>query len=358
MKFIRQRTFVNTQNNKLPDFISSENELDSLLSVPSDHLIKMIKNLKGDILVLGAAGKMGFTLCSLAQEAIKRAGVKKKVIAVSRFSDKNSQKKMNDSGIKTISCDLLKRSKVEKLPLVPNVIYMAGKKFGTRGDEAQTWASNVIIPYLVANHFKKSRIVVFSTGCVYPLTTIKEGGCTEKTPPVPIGEYAQSCLGRERIFGYYSQNAGTPVCIFRLNYAVDLRYGVLFDIGKKIIENKPLDVSVPFFNALWQGDACGYALLCLLECKSPENIINVSGSKIVSLIKTAKKMAGYMRKKVSFTGKKGSVSYITDTKKSMGLWGKESVELDKLIYWQAKWLKQGLPTLNKPTHFEVSNGKY
>ena len=260
-----------------PEQIANTVELEELLSIPSPKLIDMMKRLKGDIMILGIAGKMGVTMGRLAVRAIKEAGVDKKVIGVARFSNPADRQKLESWGIKTITCDLLDREAVFNLPKVENVIFMAGRKFGTDGSEAQTWAMNVLVPALVAEHFSSSRIVAFSTGCVYPLVSVNNGGCTEDIIPAPVGEYSQSCLGRERIFQYYSNKNKTPVLLFRLNYSIDLRYGVLHDIAQNIWENKPVDNTVGFFNVIWQGDANAAALHALELADSPVAILNVTG---------------------------------------------------------------------------------
>ncbi len=345
--------------NDLPETIGNEAELDELLSRPSPALIAMMKRLDGDIIILGIAGKMGVTLGLAAVRALKEAGVSKRVIGVSRFSNPTVRTVLEDHGIETLQCDLLEREAVGKLPQVKNVIYMAGRKFGTQGEEEFTWATNVIAPDNVGCQFQESRIVVFSTGCVYPLVPVSAGGCTEADPPDPIGEYAQSCLGRERVFGYWSRVFGTPVCLMRLNYAVDLRYGVLHDIGKKVFELHPVDLSVSHFNVIWQGDANRQALLCLEHCASPPNPINVTGTETVSVRYAAQEFARIFGTEARFTGsEEGSRMYLSNAARAASLFGCPSVSLLQMIKWQAAWIRSGGRSLDKPTHFEVTDGRF
>jgi nucleoside-diphosphate-sugar epimerase len=235
---------------------------------------------------------------------------------------------------------------------------MAGRKFGTSGGgEELTWAMNTILPANIAEKFSRSSIVVFSTGCVYPLVA-KDNSCREDTRPEPEGEYAQSCLGRERIFSYFSKLNGTRILIYRLNYSVDLRYGVLYDIAMKVKNGEPVDIRVPYYNAIWQGDACDYALSSLELCSNPPAVLNVTGPEVASVKTTALKFGKYFGKEVLFNSRQGKISYLNDASKSFTLFGRPSVSLKKLIEWQAKWILAGGRSLGKPTHFEVNNGKY
>jgi nucleoside-diphosphate-sugar epimerase len=253
----------------------------------------------------------------------------------------------------------LDREAVAALPKAKNAIYMAGRKFGTKGREHITWATNVIAPDNVGRHFRESRIVVFSTGCVYPLVPVSTEGCTEADAPNPVGEYAQSCLGRERIFGYSSVEFGTPICLMRLNYAIDLRYGVLHDIGWKVFESQPVDTSVSHFNAIWQGDANRQALLCLEHCTSPPNPINITGPETVSVRFVANQFAQSFGKTALFKGsEEDSRMYLSNAAKAASLFGPPSVSLSRMIEWQAHWIRSGGVSLGKPTHFDVTDGRY
>jgi len=345
---------------KHPERIVSDAELEDLLSVPSAELVDLMKRLDGDLMILGIAGKMGVTMGRRAKRAMELAGVDRKVIGVSRFSRPEEREKLEAWGIETIPCDLLDRDRVRELPQVPNVVFMAGRKFGTGGTEELTWAMNTLAPGNVAEHFRNSRIVAFSTGCVYPLVGAETGGCTEAVPPAPVGEYSQSCLGRERVFQYGSKAFGTRVLLFRLNYAIDLRYGVLHDIASQIWNDEAVSDSVGHFNVIWQGDANDIALRSFELADSPAAVLNVTGPETASLRSIAEKLGEYMGKEVRYAGS-GSASgscYLNDAAKMAGTFGYPSVPLDRMIRWQAEWFKAGGSSLGKPTHFEVNNGKF
>lgn len=336
----------------------TEEKLNQLLTTPSQALIEDVKKIKGDIMVLGAGGKMGPTLCVLAKNAIKAAGIDKEVIAVSRFTDEFATKLLHDEGVKTISCDLLDIDKLNALPEAENVIYMAGRKFGTDGNEWQTWSMNATLPAFVANKFKKSNICVFSSGNIYPIVPLSSGGCTERDKVGPVGEYAQSCLARERAFEYAANKFGTKIFVYRLNFAVDLRYGVLFDVANKILNDEPISLTTPGFNCIWQGSANEIAIRGLLHASSPVCLMNVTGPEFVSIRKAALRMAEKLGKQPIFEGTEGTDAYYNDAGKSFELFGYPSVSMNTLIDWQTEWLLDGGRTLNKPTHFEERKGSY
>ena len=333
-------------------------ELEDRLAMPGTGLIEMMKRLDGDIMILGIAGKMGPSMGHLAINAIQAAGVNKKVYGVARFSNAEERKKMESWGIETIVCDLLDPESVSKLPEVKNIIFMAGRKFGTQGEEDQTWAMNVLAPAYVANHFRNSRIVAFSTGCVYPLVPVTSCGCTEDVIPEPVGEYSQSCLGRERIFQNFARKNGTEILLYRLNYAIDLRYGVLHDIARNIMEGKPVDNTVGYFNVIWQGDANSCALRCLEHCANPCAIMNITGPETASVEMTARKLGKLLGKEVTFKGIPGNQCYLNNSSKMCDVLGYPSVALETMIRWQAEWILNGGVSIGKPTHFEVNNGKF
>ena len=341
-----------------PGVISNETELDELLSRPYPELVEMMRRLDGDIIILGVAGKMGITLAMAAARAIQAAGVEKKVVGVARFSNAEARTKLEKAGIETIACDLLDRDALEKLPQTKNAIYMAGRKFGTQGDTELTWAMNVYMPGNVARHFAAGRIVAFSTGCVYPLVPVQSGGCTEDDAPDPVGEYSQSCLGRERMFQYFSKTLGTPVCLIRLNYAVDLRYGVLYDIGSKVWNGEPVDLGAGHFNVIWQGDANNQALLALEHCATPAMELNVTGPETLSTRRIALEFGKRMDREVTFRGEEGPVCYLNNASKAAGLFGYPRTPISRVLRWTAEWIQRGGRSLDKPTHFEVSDGKY
>lgn len=342
----------------LPDMLRTETEVDELMARPSPELIEMMGRLEGDIAILGIAGKMGVSLGALAVNASRAAGVARKVYGISRFSNPAAIASLEQAGILPIRCDLLDRAAVNGLPKVSNVIFMAGRKFGTNGEEAQTWSMNTIVPAHVCEHFSASRIIAFSTGCVYPLIPLERIGCVEEDRPAPVGEYAQSCLGRERTFEYFSQTHGTPVCILRLNYALDVRYGVIHDLARTIWEGRPVNRTVGHFNAIWQGDANSQALRALELCASPPAILNLTGPEIISVSALAETLGALLGKAVTFAGEVGPTAYLNNAAYAHRLFGYPNVPLAAVIKWTAEWVKQGGRSLGKPTHFEVSDGKY
>jgi nucleoside-diphosphate-sugar epimerase len=343
---------------KFPERCESEEHLDTVLAEPYPELGALLGKMDGDVIILGIAGKMGITLGMAAVNAIRRAGLTKAVIGVSRFSEAGSEALLQRAGLKTMRCDLLDRDSVARLPRVPNVIYMAGRKFGTDGQECQTWASNVIVPANVAQHFAESRIVAMSTGCVYPLVGAASGGCRETDPVAPVGEYAQSCLGRERVFEYYSRARGTPVCLIRLSYACEPRYGVLHDIGRKVWQNEAIDLGVSHFNAIWQGDANNQVLLSLAHCGSPAVPLNVTGLETTSVREVALAFGRRMGREVRFTGGEAGSAYFLNAQKAAALFGPPRTSLSQVLAWTAEWIMAGQRSLNKPTHYEVRNGKF
>jgi nucleoside-diphosphate-sugar epimerase len=342
-----------------PVSIENEEQLEELLSRPSAPLIEMMRRLEGDIIILGVAGKIGVSLGRCAVRAIREAGVAKRVYGAARFSDPAALEKVAAYGMEPIACDLLDRDAVAALPQVANVIFLAGRKFGTAGREDLTWAMNTLVADNAAKHFRAARIVAFSTGCVYPLVSAATGGCDENTPPAPLGEYAQSCLGRERIFQYAAISQGTPIVLFRLNYAIDLRYGVLHDIGRAILASEEVDNSVGHFNVIWQGDVNTIALRCLDLAASPAAVINVTGPEITAIEDAARIMAERLGCPLRFRHpQSGDAGYLANATRMCELYGAPAVSSARLIAWQADWLRLGGRSLGKPTHFQVTNGNY
>ena len=335
-----------------------EETLDELLTTPSERLLEDIKKIEGDIMILGAGGKMGPTLSLLAKKAVEKTGGGQRVIAVSRFTDPLASKLLNDNGVETVGVDLLEKDALDSLPDVNHVIYMAGRKFGTAGQESLTWAMNVWLPALVAERFQHSNIVVFSSGNIYPMLPVHSGGATEETSPLPNGEYAMSCLGRERVFEYGSYRYHTPVFIYRLNFAIDLRYGVLYDIASNIMAGKPVSVSMPCFNCIWQGDANEMALRALLHTGSPAVRMNITGPETVSVRYAAAELGKLLNKEVFFEGEESDSVYLNNASTAMKTFGYPSVSLRTMLQWQAEWILSGGRALNKPTHFEERKGKY
>jgi len=336
----------------------TEETLELALSEPTPQLVEMMRRLEGDIIILGIAGKMGFSLGRMAVRAIEQAGVQKRVIGVSRFSEKGSFEKCTSYGMEAITCDLSDPAAVATLPDVPNVIFMAGRKFGTQGNKGLTWVMNVLVPGNVGAKYTSSRIVAFSTGCVYPLISVEHVGCTEEVEPDPVGEYAQSALGRERVFGYYAENLGTPVNLFRLNYAIDLRYGVLHDIGQKVWRGEEIDLSVGYFNCIWQADANDVALRCLEACESPALALNVTGPETLSVRWAAQEFGRQFNKSPRLKGAEGHKCYLSNPAEAIRRFGYPRVGPSEMIAMTADWIRNDGSSLGKPTHFEVSDGKY
>lgn len=333
-------------------------DLEKILAQPNPALVEDIRKLDGDILILGVGGKMGSSLARRAHNAIKQAGVNKKVIGVSRFSSGHLQRELEADGIETIAADLLEDKELNALPEVENVIYMVGHKFGTTGNEFLTWAMNTYIPGKVAEKYRNSRIVVFSTGNVYPLTPISLGGTCEKHPTGPVGEYAQSCLGRERLFEYFSHKYQTPIIQFRLNYAIDMRYGILHEIAKAVYEQGPINVSMGNVNVIWQGDANEMAIRSLAHCECPPRVINVTGPEMVSIRWVANEFGSIFDQQPIFTGEEQPTALLSNASQCHQLFGYPKVSLRQMIAWTADWIMRGGESLNKPTLFQEREGKF
>ncbi|WHY72089.1 NAD-dependent epimerase/dehydratase family protein [Fictibacillus enclensis] len=333
-------------------------ELEEVMTKPSERLIEDIKQLNGDIMILGIGGKMGPSMAKLAKRAIDAGNLSKRVIGVSRFSSGTLRAELEEAGIETISADLLKEEDLQRLPDAENMIYMAGHKFGTTGNEPYTWAMNTYLPGRVAERFPNARHVVFSTGNVYPLVPLAQGGCDETHPVHPVGEYAQSCLGRERVYSYFSRKNGTPVTLFRLNYAIDMKYGVLLEIAKQVYQEKPVDVRMGHVNVIWQGDANEYALRSLLLSDSPPAVLNITGPETVSIRWLAQQFAVQFNKPVTFVGEEQPTALLNNSSKAHHLFGYPSVSLNTMIGWTADWIKGDGQTIDKPTHFQERQGAF
>jgi dTDP-4-dehydrorhamnose reductase len=347
-----------TKNTPLPSLLKSVVELDDVLSRPSNAAIEAVKKLDGDIMLLGAGGKMGPSLAELAHRAVTAAGIKKKIVAVSRFSNQIERERLQSIGIETISCNLLAADELQKLPEIENLIYMAGMKFGATGKAAEAWAMNTFLPGMVAQKFKASRIALFSTGNVYPLTPVKLGGCAENDPVNPIGEYAQSALGRERIFEYFSRELNIPGVIIRLNYAIDLRYGILLDVAQKVFARQPIDLTMGHVNVIWQGDANAVVLRAFEIAETPPAILNVTGPETVSIRQLAKKFGEILQAEPVLENTEAESALLSNASRCHRLFGYPAVTLQQMIEWVAHWVKIGGPTLAKPTHYETRDGKF
>ena len=338
----------------LPERFTGVDELEAFLSQPDPALCADLAAADGDILILGVGGKMGPTLARLARNAAPQ----RRVIGVARFTDPGLRQSLRAAGVETIATDLLHAGALQRLPRARNVILMAGRKFGLGGSEPLTWALNAYLPGLVAETFRDSRIVAFSTGCVYPFVDVGGPGATESTPLGPPGEYANSCVGRERILEHFSSELRTPGRLFRLNYAIDLRYGVLTDLALKVRDGHPVDVTMGHVNVIWQGDANMRALRCLAHCTVPTSPINVSGPETISIRVLAQEFGTRLGRTARIVGSEAATAWLTNTAAADELFGPPSVPLAQMIDWTADWILRGLPTLDKPTRFEVRDGIY
>jgi nucleoside-diphosphate-sugar epimerase len=339
---------------RLPQRFGSIAELEDFLALPSPELIDDLSAVDGDIMILGVAGKMGPTLARLA----KNAAPHKRVIGVARFSDAAVRQRLDGWGIETVAADLLDRAAIEALPRVSNIVFAAGHKFGAQDNQPLTWAMNTHVPALVADTFRESRIVAFSTGNVYPLTPLGQQAPGEATPPQPIGEYAQSCLGRERMFQHFSARHGTPGRIVRLNYAIDMRYGVLLDIASRVWRREPVDLTMGHVNVIWQGDANTQVLRLLRHCTTPATPINCTGPETVSVRWLAGRFAALLGVTAQVIGAEAGTALLSDTTQASRLFGYPRVPLGSMIEWVADWVRNEGPSYNKPTKFEVRDGAF
>ena len=337
--------------------IVTEEELDQILSLPEEETIELMKRLDGDIMILGIGGKMGPTLGITAVRAIRKAGVEKRVIGVSRFSDESLIPKLESGGIECIKCDLLNPEDVAELPDIPNIIFMAGRKFGIKGSDYLTWALNTIVPANVARRFSFSKFVVFSTGSIYDLWPVDSDGPDEEHIFTSIGEYANSCLGRERIFEHYSHASDLKALQYRLNYAIDCRYGVLYEIGRQVFAGETINLTMGYANVIWQGDANNIAIRGLELAESPAVTLNVTGPK-VKIREVAISFGKIMGKEPAFEGSEAPKAFLSNTAKLKRLLGAPKTSAEDMIEMIATWIMQGGKTLNKPTHFQVSDGQF
>jgi nucleoside-diphosphate-sugar epimerase len=339
----------------LPDRLEDVSHLEEVMTAPSPALIEDLAGLEGDILVLGVGGKMGPTLARLA----KRAAPKKRVIGVARFSDAAARTALEAHGVECLRADLLDRGAVEALPDAPNVVFMAGRKFGSTGREDLTWATNVLVPAHVAARYAVSRLVAFSTACVYPYVPVSAGGADESTPTTPPpGEYAASCVGRERVLEHLSRTHGTPGRLLRLSYAIDMRYGVLHDLATQVLAGRPIDLTMGHVNVIWQGDANEVALRALARCSTPTSALNVSGPEVQSVRHLADRLGERLGRAPVFTGREAGDAWVVDCGEMVRLFGPPRVPIETLIAWQADWLLRDKPSLGRETHFETRDGRY
>jgi nucleoside-diphosphate-sugar epimerase len=335
-----------------------EAALEELLSRPTPALVETMARLDGDVLVLGAGGKMGPSLARLAHRASRDAGLPRRVVAVARFTDRAVRDALARDGIETWECDLFDRTAVARLPDAPNVIYLVGQKFGTTGDEARTWAVNAYLPGVAAERFAAARIVAFSTGNVYPLAPIEGEGPTERDPVDPVGEYARSALARERVFEFFSRRHGTPMAILRLNYAVEPRYGVLRDIADRVRDGDPVELTMGRVNVVWQRDANAIALRALAACAVPPVVLNVTGRPAHAVRWLAERFGRCFGVTPTFRGREGATALLSDARRAEELFGRPDVGIEEMIEHVAGWMLQGGRSLGRPTHFEEREGRF
>jgi len=337
----------------------TEPDLNDQLSHPTQGVLDTLSRVEGDVMVLGAGGKMGPTLARMIKRAFETLGqTRRTVYAVSRFSSSSAAEELKHQGVKTISCDLLDREAVQSLPEVPNIIFMAGQKFGTQEAPELTWMMNTVLPSIVAQRFSNSRIVVFSTGCVYPLVETAGPSAHENTPLNPPGEYANSCLGRERIFTHFAKLHGTPMLMYRLSYAIDLRYGVLHDVAQKVAQEQPVDVTQGYVNVIWQGDANARAIQCLSHTSNPPIPLNVTGQERVPIRWLAEQFGELLQKCPLIQGTEGPTAWLFDASQSYDWFGPPKVSIEEMIQATAAWIHAGGASLGKPTHFETRDGNF
>ena len=338
----------------LPAAFKDEAELEEVMSRPSRELQEELARVPGDIMVLGVGGKIGPTLARMA----KRAVPDRRVIGVARFSEAGLREKLQEHGVECIEADLLSRDALGKLPDAPNIVFMAGRKFGSEGSEWLTWAMNAHVPALVAERFPKSRIVSFSTACVYPFVSTSGPGAPESMPPTaPSGEYANSCVARERLFEHFSHKYGTPGRALRLSYAIDMRYGVLHDIAQKLLHKEPIDLAMGHANIIWQGESNDWTLRSLAHCETPVTPLNLSGPR-VSIREAAKELGKRLGIEPILTGQESDTAWLVDCSEAFRLFGPPKVSLEQMMDWTADWVRRGGSSLGKPTHYESRDGKY
>ncbi len=342
----------------MPESIRNVDQLDAMLSEPTDVVVQTMREVTGDILVLGVAGKMGPVLSRMAVRASVQAGIKRRVVGVARNLSAERQSDLEADGIDTVQADLLDEATYQALPDAENVVFLVGQKFGTNGAESTTWATNTQVPGFVTRRFPRSRIVVLSTGNVYGLSRVDGGGSKETHEPRPQGEYAMSALGRERIFEYASRTSGTPVAILRLCYASEMRYGVLVDLAKLVWTGQTIDLSVGHINVIWEADACAMILASLGAVESPPAWFNLTGPEILSVREVSLQLARQMGRDVTFVNQPASDALLVDGSNAIARWGQPRVDAKQLIEWTADWVMRGQADFNKPTHFESRDGRF
>ena len=347
-----------SQPSNHPASVADVEQLEDLLSEPDQGVLDTLSRLDGDLLVLGAAGKMGPTLARMARRASDAAGVRRRVFAVSRFSAPGGEARLRAHGVETIRCDLLDPQQLAALPEVPNVLALAVMKFGATGQEALTWAMNCHLPGMISQKFRHSRIVAFSSGNVYGLAPVALAGSLETDALHPVGEYALSCVGRERVYEHFSRALGIPVALLRLNYAVELRYGVLADLARQVWAGEGIDLGMGHVNVIWQADANAMALRAFDHAASPPFVVNLAGPELLSVRRVAEEFGRLLGKPVSFRGSEGSDALLSNGQQGHRLFGYPRVSAQQAMHWVADWVRRGGESLGKPTHFEVRDGRF
>jgi hypothetical protein len=337
---------------------ADEEALDGVLSRPSDATVDALRRCPGDVLLLGAGGKMGPTLARMLRASADRLGDGRRVIAVSRFSSADAERSLRVHGVDTVRCDLGDRAAVATLPDAPNIFYLAGQKFGTRDAPARTWMANVVVPAIVAERFAGALIVAFSTGNVYPLVPVSGGGAREDAALGPVGEYAASCVGRERIFEHFAAESGARVALIRLNYAIDLRYGVLTDLALKVWQAEPIDLAMGHVNVIWQGDANQRAIECLPHADAPPFIINLAGTETLSVRALARALGDRLGRDPSFRGAEAPDALLSNASRAAELFGPPPTPVETMLDWVAEWVAHARPVLGKPTGFGERRGEF
>ncbi len=338
--------------------VQTVGQLEDILSEPPESVVETMCALKGDIILLGVGGKIGPSLARMAKRATDIARVKRRVIGVSRFSTPGEEARLRSFGVEPVRCDLLDEEAVGQLPSAANVIFMAGMKFGSTGNEAATWAMNTFLPGVVCRKYRSSRIVAFSTGTVYGLSQIAAGGSREIDTPEPMGEYSMSCLGRERILEHFSRAEHIPMALIRLFYACEMRYGVLVDVARKIMDGTPIDLAMGYFNIIWQGDSNAMTLRALEHTSSPPLVLNITGPELLSVREVAQSLGTKLGIEPQFCGKEMDTACVGNAGVAQGMFGLPLVAAEELIHWVAEWVKRGGESFDKPTHFEARDGKY
>jgi nucleoside-diphosphate-sugar epimerase len=343
----------------MPSPPQTDREIELLLSTPTQGAIEAVQGLPGDFTVLGVGGKMGTTTAVMLRRALDAAGRRDAVVTgVSRFSRPEARRDLEDLGVRTVSCDLADAAQVSALPGAANVLYLAGQKFGTDSAPGLTWVQNTYVPALVAQRFRDARIVVFSTGCVYPFVPVTGPGASEREPVAFLGEYASTCVGRERVFSHFAQEFGTRLLMYRLNYAVELRYGVLVDIAQKVAAGEPVDVTMGWLNCIWQGDACARAIQCLAHTASPPKILNITGPEKLRIRDLAGEFGRRLGRAPVLTGTEAGTAWIADATESLQLFGPPRTSVAQMMDLIVAHVTGGGRSLGKPTHFEARSGKF